>query len=182
MGVGAQAGIREYILESVGFSGGAVIKNMHAMQEMTLGQKGPWSRKWQPTSVFLPRKFYGQRSLVGCSLWSHKEQDTTKCACVRAHTHTHTVDLQCVSFRSTAEWFSYVYTVYLFLSRFFSHIGYNRILSQVPSTIQQVLVFYLFYIQQCVYINPQLLIYSSRRDLPSGSVVKKLPTVQETQV
>ena len=104
------------------------------------------------------------------------------CVCARTHTHTHTVDLQCVSFRSTAEWFSYVYTVYLFLSRFFSHIGYNRILSQVPSTIQQVLVFYLFYIQQCVYINPQLLIYSSRRDLPSGSVVKKLPTVQEMQV
>ena len=27
--------------------------------------KMPWSRKWQPTAVFLPRKFHGQRSLVG---------------------------------------------------------------------------------------------------------------------
>ena len=24
-----------------------------------------WRRKWKPTSVFLPRKFHGQRSLVG---------------------------------------------------------------------------------------------------------------------
>jgi len=28
-------------------------------------RKLPWSRKWQPTPVFLPEKFYGQRSLVG---------------------------------------------------------------------------------------------------------------------
>ena len=28
--------------------------------------------KWQSTPVFLPRKSYGQRSLAGCSPWSHK--------------------------------------------------------------------------------------------------------------
>ena len=38
----------------------------------------PWSRKWQPTPVFLPRKFHGQRSLVGYSPWSHKESHTTE--------------------------------------------------------------------------------------------------------
>ena len=27
----------------------------------------PWSRKWQPTPVFLPRESHRQRSLVGCS-------------------------------------------------------------------------------------------------------------------
>ena len=27
--------------------------------------KIPWNRKWQPTPVFLPGKFLGQRSLVG---------------------------------------------------------------------------------------------------------------------
>ena len=31
-----------------------------------------WERKWQPTSVFLPGKSRGQRSLPGYSLWSHK--------------------------------------------------------------------------------------------------------------
>ena len=27
----------------------------------------PWRREWLPTPVFLPGKFHGQRSLVGCS-------------------------------------------------------------------------------------------------------------------
>ena len=31
-----------------------------------LGQEGSyWRRKWQPTQVFLPGKFHGQRSLAG---------------------------------------------------------------------------------------------------------------------
>ena len=35
--------------------------------------KIPWSRKWQPTPVFLPGKFQGQKSrLVGHSPWDHK--------------------------------------------------------------------------------------------------------------
>ena len=29
----------------------------------------PWRREWQPTSVFLPGEFHGQRSLVGYSPW-----------------------------------------------------------------------------------------------------------------
>ena len=36
----------------------------------------PWRRKWQHTPVFLPGKSHGQRSLAGCSPWSHKESDT----------------------------------------------------------------------------------------------------------
>ena len=34
--------------------------------------------KWQPTPVFLPGKFHGQRSLVGYSPWDLKELDTTE--------------------------------------------------------------------------------------------------------
>ena len=37
-----------------------------------------WSRKWQPTPVFLHGEYHGQRSLVGCSPWGLKESDTTK--------------------------------------------------------------------------------------------------------
>ena len=40
-------------------------------------------RKWQPTPVFLPGKFHGQRSLVGYSPWDHRELDMTE------HAHTH---------------------------------------------------------------------------------------------
>ena len=36
-----------------------------------------WRRKWQPTLVFLPRQFHGQRSLAGCSPWVCKESDMT---------------------------------------------------------------------------------------------------------
>ena len=32
-----------------------------------------WRREWQPTPVFLPGEFHGQRSLVGYSPWSGKE-------------------------------------------------------------------------------------------------------------
>ena len=45
---------------------------------------------WQPTPVFLPRKFNGQRSLVGYSPYGHKESDLTRHTCVYTHTHTYT--------------------------------------------------------------------------------------------
>ena len=40
--------------------------------------KIPWSRKWQPTPIFLPGKSHGQRTLVGYSPWGCKESDTTE--------------------------------------------------------------------------------------------------------
>ena len=38
----------------------------------------PWRRKWQPTPVFLPGEFHGQRTLMGYSPWVNKELYTTK--------------------------------------------------------------------------------------------------------
>ena len=35
--------------------------------------KIPWRRKWQPTPVFLPGEFHGQRNLVGYSAWGRQE-------------------------------------------------------------------------------------------------------------
>ena len=43
---------------------------------MSIVRKIPWSRKWQPTPVFLPGKSHGQRSLVGYNPWSHNELDS----------------------------------------------------------------------------------------------------------
>ena len=40
--------------------------------------KIPWRRKWQPTPVFLPGEFHGQRSLESYTPWGRKESDTTK--------------------------------------------------------------------------------------------------------
>ena len=42
------------------------------------GGKIPWKRKWQPTPVFLPGGFNGERSLAGYSPWSQKELDTAE--------------------------------------------------------------------------------------------------------
>ena len=41
-------------------------------------RKIPWRREWQPTPVFLPGEFCGQRSLVGYSPWGPKESGTTE--------------------------------------------------------------------------------------------------------
>ena len=37
-----------------------------------------WRRKWQLTPVFLPGKFYGQRSLAGCNPWGCRELNKRK--------------------------------------------------------------------------------------------------------
>ena len=41
-------------------------------------KKISWSRKWQPTPVFLPTKVWGRRSLVGYGPWGCKESDTAE--------------------------------------------------------------------------------------------------------
>ena len=43
----------------------------------------------QPTLVFLPGEFHGQRSLVVYNPWGCKESDTIK-HLTHTHTHTHT--------------------------------------------------------------------------------------------
>ena len=53
-------------------------------------RKTSWNREWQPTTVFLPRKFHGQRSLVGYNPVGHKELDMTEYKHTHTHTHTHT--------------------------------------------------------------------------------------------
>ena len=57
-----------------------MVKNLLAIQETQFNpwvELVPWRRKWQPTPVFLPREFHGQRSLAGYSLWGRKESGTT---------------------------------------------------------------------------------------------------------
>ena len=40
--------------------------------------RSPAGEKWQPTPVFLPEKFHGQRSLAEYSPWGCKESDRTE--------------------------------------------------------------------------------------------------------
>ena len=65
-----------------GFPGGSVVKNPPANAKhpgfSPWAGKIPWRRKWQPTPVFLPGEFHGQRSLVGYSPRGRKELDMTE--------------------------------------------------------------------------------------------------------
>ena len=55
------------------------VKNLPVRQETqvrSVGLEDAWRREWLPTRVFLPEKFYGQKSLAGYSPQGHKEWDT----------------------------------------------------------------------------------------------------------
>ena len=75
-----------------GFPSGSVVKNLPANTRDTgdtdrsLCWEDYWRGKWQPTPVFLPGKFHGQRSLVGHGPWGHKKSDTI--AWMSMHTWT----------------------------------------------------------------------------------------------
>ena len=74
-------------------------------------RKIPWRRKSQPTPVFLPGEFLGQRNLMGYSPWGHKESDTTEHACMREKENIHLQkDLYICS-----------YQVYSYLSKIRNH-------------------------------------------------------------
>ena len=67
-----------------GVEGGSVGKDIACSAGATRDRFDPWvrkspsRRKWQPTPVFLPREFHGQRSLAGYSQWGLKESDMTE--------------------------------------------------------------------------------------------------------
>ena len=57
---------------------GQTVKNLLTMRRPCLDswvQKISWRREWQPTPVFLPGEFHGQRNLVGYSPWGRQESD-----------------------------------------------------------------------------------------------------------
>ena len=57
------------------------VENLPAMQDIqvqSLGQEEPLEKGMATHSSILAGKSHGQRSLVGYSLWGHKESDTTE--------------------------------------------------------------------------------------------------------
>ena len=77
------------LMLSLGFPGGSVNKEStcNARDQLQCRRpefdpwirKIPWRSKWQPTPVFLPGKFHGQRSLVVTwGPWGHKESGNTE--------------------------------------------------------------------------------------------------------
>ena len=69
-----------------------MVKNLPVIQETwvrSLGWEGPLEKEWRPTAVFLPGKSHGQWSLVGYSLWSHRESAATEQITLSLHFHYH---------------------------------------------------------------------------------------------
>ena len=76
--------------------------------------KTSWRRQWQSTPVFLPGKFHGQRSLVGCSLWGRTELDMTKAtehACTVWYRH---ISLQMETILLTVLKIKHCFSTYLY--------------------------------------------------------------------
>ena len=66
------------------------VKNPPAMQETqapSLNQEDSLEKKWQPTPVFLPGEFHGQRSLADYGPWGCKEPDTTEQLTLSRHVY-----------------------------------------------------------------------------------------------
>ena len=83
-----------------------MVKNLPAMPETqvwSLGREDAVEKGRQPTPGFLPGESHGQRSLVGCSPWGHKELDTTERLSVYTHAvispHMHANDVTIIRIR-----------------------------------------------------------------------------------
>ena len=64
------------------------VKNLPAMQETEFDlwvEKIPWSRKWQPSQVFLSQESHGQKSLAGYHPWTCTESGVTEHVCKEDH-------------------------------------------------------------------------------------------------
>ena len=83
--------------------------------------KIPWRREWQPTLVFWPGEFHGQRSLAGYSPRGRKESDMTERL---SHTHT--------------KWINFVFMIFIFLM-LFSHFNFSLLASYIS----------LFFLDRC---------------------------------
>ena len=119
-----------------GFPGGTVAKKKSTCQcrrYQRLGfvpwvRKIPWRRRWQPSPVFLPGEFHGQKILAGYSPWGRKELN------IAEHTHTHI----------------YTYTYILF--QILSIMGYDKVLSIVPILCSGFLLLtYFTYSRVCLF-------------------------------
>ena len=121
-----------------------------------LGGKDPQRRAWQPTPIFLPGESHGLQysCLVGYSLQGCKELDRLK-----RPSNSNRVDLQCCVPLHCMQSNSVTHThVSILFHSLYSH-RLRRALNGVPRPIQQAPMDCLFYIEQCVYINPNFLIY-----------------------
>ena len=126
------------------WSSGRVCLPAQEMQDIWVrspNQEDPLERKCQPTPVFLPGKFPGQRSLVGCSPWGCKESDMT--APLSTHTNRYFTprELRIRKFLFIHEMFTIIFS----MSRFLTDIVLPYpFLSAEPRLISMACVLFVF--------------------------------------
>ena len=129
-------------------------------------------RVWQPTPVFLPREFHGQRSLAGYIFYFNKIQKFKKSAISQTKVDYETTYFLLIFIRvqllSNAVLVSTVQqnesAIHIHSSPPYwipSHSGHHRTLSRSPCAIQYVLISYSLYIQyqQHTCVSPNNLIF-----------------------
>ena len=73
-----------------------MVKNLPAMQETwvrSLDQEDPLEKEWQPTLLFLPGEFHGQRSLVDYSPRGCKESEMNEAINTYFTSHSKVIQL-----------------------------------------------------------------------------------------
>ena len=116
-----------HVIICIGFPSGSAVKNPPARQEtretkfQSPGQEDPLKEEMS-TSVFLPGKFHGQRSLAGWSPWGLKESDVTEHACMPAYNYS----LRCFLCKWDCALYCILFWIVLLFSYMSFHIGTLR--------------------------------------------------------
>ena len=114
----------------------------------------PWRREWQPTPVFLPGKFHGQRKLAVYSPWHRKESDTIEQPTLSLFSCTTHLFRMC-----TSSWLSFGK---LYISRYLSisssclvhwHITVCPILLSLWYWLYFLLFHFLLYLGPVFFLN-----------------------------
>ena len=87
-----------------------------------------WRRKWQPTPVFLPGKYHGQRSLEGYTPWAHRDWDMTKQLSTISQVQNNVIYLLFIECQSLGKQLSILCEVQIFHVDFFTIVDKVEIL------------------------------------------------------
>ena len=129
-----------------------------------------WRRKWQPTPVFLLGKSPGQKSQVGYSLWGCRvgREHASVLLWLRRELYLFKIFYcQFQVYSQVIQFFICIKCIYILFYILFHYKLLQDTKYSSLSYTGQVLVGYLFYIQQYVHFNPKFLMYPS----PSSPLV-----------
>ena len=103
-----------------------MVKNLPEMQELqetrvqSLGEEDPLEDGMATHSSILAWRIHGQKSLVGCNPWGHRESDTTEvnkhiyvCVCVYTHIYIYHI---CIWIHIYKPIDAYIHTRFIFMN------------------------------------------------------------------